>query len=156
MSFGSYQEYLKKGKSVKLSDHYTLFDVCNSQEAIKHEIDNTPISPQIITNAGLVIKNILEPCCSHFMTRPDVSCIFRCPTLNNLLPGHSDTSQHLFGQAVDFTIVGTPLILIVSYIRNHLNFDQLILESSWIHCSFSSARNRKEVLKNADGKYIAF
>ena len=148
----SYQDYLKQAKSNKMTAHFTLFDVCNSQTALSKGIDNTP-SPQTIVNARLVLEKILEPLCSHFKTRPDVSCIFRSKALNKCVGGASD-SQHLFGQAVDFTIVGVALINIVEYISKNLEFDQLILEPSWVHCSFSSSKNRQEVLKNVNGKYI--
>jgi hypothetical protein len=122
-----------------------------------HLIDNT-IPVELRPNAILAIVKILEPCCSYFKTRPDVSCIFRCPDLNKLVGGVS-TSQHTKAQAVDFTIVGVTLIQIADYIRHNLEFDQLILEQintvKWCHCSYSSVKNRKEVLKFNGIKYVS-
>ena len=150
-----YQDYLKQAKTVKMSAHYTLYDVCYSQTAVNKGLDNTP-QPQDIINARLVVNNILEACCNHFKTRPDVNRIFSTLEVNKELGGaQNPVSQHCYGQAVDFVIVDVPLIIIIDFIRNNLNFDQLILESTWIHCSYKNSGNRKQVLKNVNGKYIA-
>lgn len=65
---------------------------------------------------------------------------FRCIQLNRAL-GSKDTSQHLAGEAVDFTCpqFGSPLE-IVQFLSKHvkeLNIDQLILEHTWVHISFA-------------------
>jgi len=149
----SYSDYLKQAKTVKLAKNFTLFDVANSSNAILHNIDNTPPA-QIVSNAGLLIKNVLQPLTDHFKTRPDVSCIYRCPALNKLVGGVA-SSQHAVGEAADFTIIGQTLPEIIYYIRHNLVFDQLILEKTWIHCSYTHLKNRGDVLKNINGKYVA-
>jgi hypothetical protein len=149
----TYLEYLKKAKNIYLSKHFTLYDIAHSNTAIKKGINNIPNS-EYIKNAGLLIKNLLEPIVVHFKKIPDISCMFRCKQLNESLPGHSDTSQHLFGQAVDFSIVGIKLQNIFDYIKNNLDFDQLIIEDGWIHVSCTNKKNRKQCLRNVNGKYI--
>jgi zinc D-Ala-D-Ala carboxypeptidase len=148
----NYPEYLKNAKKIKLSKHFTLFDVCNSQKAIQLGIDNTP-SPQIIANAKLLIAKILDSVTIHYGILPDIDCLFRCPRLNNAVGGVAN-SKHQFGQAVDFTIIRHSLSEIVNYIRNNLDFDQLIWENGWIHVSYMEKGNRKEVLKRVHDKYI--
>ena len=157
MSFVDYKNYLANGKNKHLSPHFTEFNVANSQTALAKSIDNTP-SEQIIKNATLLINNVLEPLCKHFMTLPDVHCMFRCADLNNAVKGAHD-SQHLTGQAVDLTVVGQPDLVVVDYIRHNLPFDQMILEvdgnSHWVHVSFSAEQARHEVLKFNGKQYIS-
>ena len=149
----NYTQYLIEAKNKKISEHFTLFDICNSQNAINHNINNTP-DQEVINNATIVINKILEPTRMHFNQPLKVNCIFRCPALNKI-DGGVPTSQHLEGKAVDFTLLNVTLQEIVDYIRHNLDFDQLILESTWVHCSYNQGKNRKEVLKNIDGKYIS-
>jgi len=148
----TYQEYLKNAKTVKESQHFTLYNICYSPTALAKNIDNTPVQ-SVINNAKLVIEHILEPLTEHFKIIPDIHCMYRCALLNKEVGGVPD-SQHLSGQAVDLTIVGISLEQIVDYIRHNVVFDQLIYENGWVHCSFSNIHNRKEVLKNINGKFI--
>ena|SRR5208283_2197520 len=158
MGFTTYLEYLKEAKQKLISKHYSMYDTCNSATAKAEGIDNT-IPVELTPNAILVTAKILEPLCIYFKTRPDVSCMFRCPALNKIVGGVAG-SQHVKAQAVDFVIVGVSLIDIVNYVRNNLEFDQIILEESggkkWIHVSYSSMTNRRECLKYLNGKYISF
>jgi len=164
MSFEDYQNYLIEAKNEKISQNFTVFDICNSETAIEKKIDNTP-DAQIIKNAEMVINAILEPCTKHFLFKPIVHCIYRNNVLNTAVGGVKD-SQHCSGinsgkieSAADFTVVGVPDIIVVNYIRKNLVFDQLILESEgnnhWVHCSVKASGNRKEVLKYSMGKYVA-
>lgn len=148
-----YLDYLKKAKTVKESVHYTLYDICNSEFAKAKNIDNTP-PLQIINNANLIIKHILEQLTTHYKIRPDIHSMFRCSKVNKAVGG-VDSSQHCTGQAVDFTIVGIPNIAIIEWIRHNLDFDQLILESTWVHCSYTNGKNRKQVLRCINGRYIS-
>jgi hypothetical protein len=81
--------------------------------------------------------------------------MFRCETLNKDIGG-VPTSQHCEAKAADFIIAGVQLKDIVEYIRHNLEFDQCILENTWVHCSYNSIHNRKQVLKNVNGKYIPY
>lgn len=162
----TYKEYLEHSKNVKISPNFTQYDVCHSDTALKLGIDNIP-SPQIIQTATILCKNILEPIVVYYNKRLNVSCMYRGKDLNKRLKG-AVTSQHLLGQACDFTITGINCKKIFNDIisgriclpvnkkpipLNQL-VDQCIYENTWIHISYSNKVRRKEFLKLENGKYI--
>jgi len=84
---------------------------------------------------------------------------YRGPELNRAING-SERSQHMTGHAVDFEIPGVSNYDVAVWVRDNLEFDQLILEfytpgvpsSGWVHASFVTDRpNRKEVLTIGKG-----
>lgn len=63
----------------------------------------------------------------------------------------SKTSQHMSGEAADVACASAQEAKeVFAYIRDHLPFDQLILERSgsrwWVHVSYRKERLRREVL----------
>ena len=78
---------------------------------------------------------------------------YRCPKLNKQIKG-SKTSQHCFGNAVDF--YGSKISLKDLFnliIDMDLNYDQLIWEfGSWIHLGISN-NPRKQILKATRRRY---
>jgi hypothetical protein len=72
------------------------------------------------------------------------------------------TSQHSKAEAVDFEVIGTDNAEVFDWIKDHLQFDQMILEfytpgepnSGWVHCSYVSDSPRKQLLRayREDGK----
>jgi zinc D-Ala-D-Ala carboxypeptidase len=58
------------------------------------------------------------------------------------------------GQAADIEIAGIDNKVLFNWIKDNMEFDQLILEyykegipdSGWVHVSWSSAGNRKQIL----------
>lgn len=77
----------------------------------------------------------------------------------NLAAGGSSTSEHKDGAAVDFkcSAYGSPLEICRALlsIAHVVNYNQLILEPSWVHISFppDGVTGKKEVLtKKADQK----
>lgn len=78
----------------------------------------------------------------------------------NKATGGSLTSDHCFGLAVDFEVIGVPNLEVAKFIKDNLTFKQLILEfynptkinSGWIHASYFAGNNSKEVLRTLDGK----
>jgi len=151
-----YQLYLINAKKSPVSPHFTLADISYSDTALANGIDNRP-SVAVLANAKLLITKVLEPIRNHFNKPITVNCIYRCPVLNAKVGGVSN-SQHVLGQAVDFTIAGVPDSVIIDYIRHNLIFDQCIEEQTtdakWVHVSYTP-KNRKEVLAYINGKYIA-
>lgn len=119
-------------------------------------IDNEP-TPGDLYNLSQLCDNILQPVREHFGKPVTVSSGYRSVALCEAI-GSSAKSQHAKGEAADFEIMGIDNKEVAVWIRDNLDFDQLILEfykdgepsSGWIHCSYSD-NNRGSVLKY-DGK----
>ena len=145
-----------------LSQNFTLQELTYSDTAIRKGMDNTPNEEQI-ENLRLVCNNILEPVRVHFKAPVVVSSGYRSVAVCEAV-GSSAKSQHTKGQAADFEIFGIPNKEVADWIVNNIDYDQCILEfwnenepnSGWVHCSFSSAGNRRQYLKaqKIDGKVV--
>ena len=129
-----------------LSPNFTLDEFTNSQTAARLGIRNDPpadVYPTLKKTAnGLELVRMLlggKPIL--------ISSGYRSPALNSAVHGQS-SSQHLAGEAVDFTCpqYGTPEQIVAAIAKSTIPFDQVILEfSRWVHISFSS-RNRRQAL----------
>lgn len=157
----TYKDYLQNAKKNKISEHFTVFEIANSITALRLNIDNRPTS-QVIINATLLIKNILEPLRNHFNSPVIINCMYRCTSLNHVVGGVMPNpktgekgSQHLYGQAADITIKNHTIQEVFDYIKHNMIFDQVIQEGTWIHVSFNAIHNRKQALLYKGGKYIA-
>lgn len=74
---------------------------------------------------------------------------YRSAALNKSIKGSSKTSQHMVGEAIDFTCrgFGTPKQVVEKIKNSNIEFDQLIYEfSSWVHISFTNKKPRKQIL----------
>jgi len=138
---------------VQLSTNFSLSELTKSQTAERKGIDNTP-SPEHKRNLKSLCTRVLQPVRDHFNRVVSVSSGYRSKELCVAI-GSKITSQHAAGQAADFEIYGLSNGELANYIKENLNYDQLILEywtpenpnSGWIHCSFNSEGNRKEYLR---------
>lgn len=141
-------------KDMQLSANFYLSEFTKSKTADYYKIDNSP-SELVISNLKLLCDRVLQPTRNHFKRSIKISSGYRCLQLNELCNGSSN-SQHVFGQAADFSIPGISLLDICKWIDSNLLYDQLIYEHrSWIHVSFSSRRNRHELLTcHFAGKYL--
>jgi len=148
---------------MKLTANFTLDELTKSQTAERKGINNNP-SPQQIENIKALAVNVLQPVRAHFDKALIISSGFRCAELYIEI-GSSITSQHCADDeaaAADFEIWGTDNEVLATWIKSELEFDQLILEfykkgepnSGWVHCSYSTNRNRNECLiaYREDGK----
>jgi len=141
---------------VKLSKNFSLDELTKSQTALRMGIDNEP-TPGDLYNLTQLCDNILQPVREHFGKPVTVSSGYRSVALCEAI-GSSAKSQHAKGEAADFEIMGIDNKEVAVWIRDNLDFDQLILEfykdgepsSGCIHCSYSD-NNRGSVLKY-DGK----
>jgi hypothetical protein len=137
---------------MKLTEHFTLEEMIKSQTGSRKGIDNTP-GPEVVANLVDLCVNVLEKIRTHFGKPITVNSGYRCPKLNKAIGG-AKNSQHLSGQAADIEVPGIDNLVIFEWIRYNLEYDQLILEyykedvpdSGWIHVSYNSSRNRKQVL----------
>ena len=141
------------GSTLKLSDNFSLLELTKSQTAERKGIDNTP-SPEHQENLKLLCTHILQPVRDRFERVVSVSSGYRSEELC-LAIGSKITSQHAKGQAADFEIYGLSNQELANYIKENLDYDQLILEywkkedpnSGWVHCSYNININRKQYLK---------
>ena len=150
---------------MKLTANITLDELNKSQTAERKGINNNP-SPQQIENLKALAVNILQPIRSHFDKPLIISSGFRCAQLCIEI-GSKITSQHVADDdcaAADFEIPGVDNRELAIWIKNELEFDQLILEfyrdneptSGWIHCSYSTNHNRNQSLRamRENGKVV--
>jgi hypothetical protein len=137
---------------MKLSANFTLSELTKSQMATRHGIPNEP-KPDHIDNLKALCINVLQPIRSEFEKPVMISSGYRSPELCLRL-NSSIYSQHAKGEAADFEIHSVSNKDLALWIKNNLEFDQLILEfhneaepnSGWIHCSYSSKTNRNQSL----------
>lgn len=142
---------------MKLGKYFSLSEMTKSQTAIRKGINNTP-DQEVIANLKALVENVLDDVREHFKKPVVINSGYRSPKLNKAIGG-SRTSQHCNGQAADIEIPGVSNLEIAEYIRDNLNFDQLILEnydpvdpsSGWVHVSFVKNPNRGQTL-TFDGK----
>ena len=146
---------------MKLSANFTLSELTKSQTAVRKGIPNNPNEDQI-DNLKLLCQNILQPIRSEFEKPILVSSGFRTAELCIAI-GSSIKSSHAKGEAADFEIWGMDNKELAWWIKNNLEYDQLILEfykegepnSGWIHCSYKSSDRRNSNLiayKDENGK----
>jgi len=140
-------------KSDKLSKNFRLSEFTKSQTAARLGIPNNPTDEHLI-NIKRLVDNFLQPLRDKINKPLVVTSGYRSEELNDEIGG-SETSQHSKGQAVDIECFGMSNKELATYIKNNMDFDQLILEfynpdegpnSGWVHVSFVGESNRKEVL----------
>jgi hypothetical protein len=133
-----------------------------SETALRHGMDNIPGEKEI-GNLKLLCEKVLQPVRDHFGKGVKVNSGFRHPDVNQKVGG-SRTSDHTRGQAADIEIPGVPNAELAEWIRDNLEYRQLILEfytpgvpdSGWVHVSYIAEDNKKEVLTatRKDGKTV--
>jgi hypothetical protein len=124
---------------MKLSKNFSLKELTKSTTAVRHNIDNTPDQEQLI-NLAVLVNCVLQPV-RDAHGRVDVNsgaADIECPAISNME--------------------------LAEWIRDNLEFDQLILEfytpsdpaSGWVHVSYNKEENRKRVLRAVknDGKTV--
>jgi hypothetical protein len=136
---------------MQLSKHLSLAEVTRSETAKRKGVSNMP-TPEHLENFKLLAEKVFEPIREHFGVPIHISSGYRSKELNKAIGG-SSSSQHLLGQAIDIDMDGTPNgvtnKMVFDYIKENLNFDQLINEFdySWVHVSYNSnGKQRKQIL----------
>lgn len=139
---------------MKLTENFSLAELTKSQVAERKGIPNNPSSDHI-TNLKKLAESILQPLRNHYESPVIITSGYRsaelCLAINSVI-----TSQHAKGQAADLEIIGTSNYDVFLWIKNNLDYDQLILEfwkgedepnSGWIHVSYVGKKNRKQSLR---------
>lgn len=131
---------------MQLSKNFTLDEFTVSQTASRNGISNKPTEEVLerLVNTAESMEKVRK-----LLGYPiNISSGYRSPELNKAVKGAA-TSQHLTGEACDFTCpkFGTPRQIVDKIQKSAIDFDQLILEwDSWVHISFKRGGNRKQVL----------
>tara|TARA_R100000541_G_C1887366_1_gene83145 strand:+ start:823 stop:1284 length:462 start_codon:yes stop_codon:yes gene_type:complete len=144
-----------------ISDHITYAEAIHSNTAKRKGIDNTP-NPTQIAAMITVAEMVFEPLRKWANGAIKVNSFFRSSSLNEAIGGVS-SSQHCKGEAIDLDDVygNKSNAEMFMYIRENLNFDQLIWEfgtdmnPNWIHVSYvDKDQNRNRCLRayKEDGK----
>jgi zinc D-Ala-D-Ala carboxypeptidase len=147
---------------MNLTKNFTLAEMTKSETALRYDMDNTPGEKEI-GNLKVLCEKVLQPVRDHYGKGVKVNSGFRHPEVNAKVGG-SKTSDHCRGQAADIEIPGVPNAELAKWIRDNLEYRQLILEfytpgvpdSGWVHVSYVAEDNKKEVLTatKKDGKTV--
>ena len=137
-----------------ISEHISHKEGVYSITATRRGIDNDPNDEQL-NNMELLAERVFEPLRKWVGGPIKINSFFRCLELNTAIGG-SKKSQHMKGQAIDiddtFGVVANSDMY--NYIKNNLDFDQMIWEfgdddnPNWVHVSYVSKEdNRNRCLR---------
>lgn len=130
---------------MNLSDHFTLEELTKTEHRQYAEMNADP--PESVIENLHVLAEFLEQIRELLGHPITINSGYRCLPLNRAL-GSKDTSQHLTGEAADFTCpgFGSPREIVEKIRDSGIKFDQCILEyGRWVHISFSP-RMRQAIL----------
>jgi hypothetical protein len=154
---------------MQLSKHLSLVEVTRSETAKRRGINNQPTAEHL-ENFKLLAEKVFEPIREHFKVPIHISSGYRSKALNTAIKG-SLSSQHCSGEAIDIDMDGSPSGVtnaqVFNYIKDNLNFDQMIWEfgtdknPDWVHVSYeSTGKQRKQILKalkvNGKTSYVPY
>jgi hypothetical protein len=136
----------------QLTKNFSLAELTKSETALRHDMDNIPGAAEIANLTELAGK-VLQPVRDHYAKGVKVNSGFRHPEVNAKVGG-SKTSDHCKGQAADIEIPGVANAELAEWIKDNLEFTQLILEfytpgvpdSGWVHVSYNPDNLKKQVM----------
>jgi len=147
---------------MNLTKNFTLAEMTKSETALRHGLENNP-GEQELAALQLLAEKVLQPVRDHYGKGVKVNSAYRHPDVNQRVGG-SRNSDHTRGQAADIEIPGVANAELAEWIKDNLEFRQLILEfytpgipdSGWVHVSYVAEDNKKEVLTatKKDGKTV--
>lgn len=139
---------------MQLSKNLYLSEVTKSRTAKRLGISNEPTKEHLV-NLQILAEKIFQPIRDYYGCPIYISSGYRSEALNKAIGG-SKSSQHCKGQAIDIDRDAYSLPSngeIFEYIKNNLEFDQLIWEfgsntnPDWVHVSYNTnGSQRKQIL----------
>ena len=127
---------------LQLSKNFLLSEFVRSATAKRNNIHQQfTIEINVLVNIIYLTRFLLQPL-REIIGPINITSGYRCTEVN-IIVGGSATSQHLYGQAVDF--VCKDFLKAISFIKNK-TFDQLIIYDSFIHVSLTTSHNRKQII----------
>jgi len=132
-----------------ISKHVSKKEGTFSNTATRKGIDNTP-GPEELQNMELIAEKIFEPLRKAANGPIKINSFYRSVELNKAIGG-SSKSQHCQGRAIDVDDVYGYMSNkeMYNYIKNNLDFDQLIWEfgtednPDWVHVSYVDVDNNR-------------
>jgi hypothetical protein len=132
-----------------ISQHISDKEGVYSRTALRLGIKNKPNKEQL-ANMKLLAEEVFEPLRMYANGPIKINSFFRSPELNKAIGG-STKSQHCHGQAIDLddTYGHLTNAEMFEFIREHLDFDQMIWEfgnddnPDWVHVSYVSPENNR-------------
>lgn len=132
-----------------ISKHVSKKEGTFSNTATRKGIDNTPGSEEL-QNMELIAEKIFEPLRKAANGPIKINSFYRSVELNKAIGG-SSKSQHCQGRAIDIDDVHGYMSNkeMYNYIKNNLDFDQLIWEfgtednPDWVHVSYVDVDNNR-------------
>jgi len=140
---------------MKLSKNFTLSEFTLSQTATRLGIDNTP-SEEVIQNLTRTAEGMETVRAVLGNNSIIISSGYRGSLLNKAIKG-SKSSQHMTGQACDFSCPGFGTVdeIMKALVNSDVKYDQCILEfNSWIHISFSDLNRKQNLIIDNKGTRV--
>lgn len=142
--------------SVFISENIGYDEAVRSRAAERLGLSNVPTAVHI-NNMRRVAVEVFEPLRREVSKGPlAVTSFYRSVAVNRAVGG-SASSQHACGEAIDIdadVYGGCTNRELFDYVREHLEFDQLIWEfgddrsPDWVHVSLKASGNRHQVLRS--------
>lgn len=131
--------------------NFSISELCFSHTAKANNIDNTPKELYIYDNLLNLIFYVLQPIRNKFGII-NISSGYRNKELNKIVGG-VETSNHLYGCAVDLVPAHASFKQVYDYITTYLDFDECFIEQNkygvkWLHVAFRFKNNRKKCNPN--------
>lgn len=153
---------------MKLSKYVSLAEVTRSDTAKRKGIDNSPTAEHQ-ENLKVICEEVFDKVREYFGVPLFISSGYRSAALNKAIGG-SATSDHNLGRALDLDQDGhgngVTNMDVFNYIKDNLEFDQLIYEfgtdknPDWVHVGYRKEANRKQILRaikeGGKTKYVAY
>lgn len=121
---------------MKLTDHFSLEELCFSSTAQRMGIANAP-NLETVTHLTILASGLekIRALLGHPL---HIDSGYRCPALNKAVGG-VPSSAHVDGYAADFICpeFGSPLKIAQTIQASGIKVDQCIQEGTWVHVSFA-------------------
>jgi hypothetical protein len=126
---------------MNLTEHFRLVEFTRSETATRKGLDNTPDDETI--ERLKILASGLEEVRELLGVSLHITSGYRSIKVNSAI-GSASTSQHVLGEAADFTAddFGTPQEVCRAILDSNIAFDKLIYEDEWTHISFTDTPRR--------------
>jgi zinc D-Ala-D-Ala carboxypeptidase len=136
----------------QLTKNFSLHELTKSEAALRLGLENEPDEQQLAA-LKLLAEKVLQPVRDHYNKGVKVNSGLRVLLVNRAI-GSKDTSDHVKGQAGDIEIPGVANAELAEWVKDNLEFTQLILEfytpgipdSGWVHVSYDPDNLKKQVM----------